>query len=148
MEALTGERRTYSMSMHAFVVRAARTAGSRCDRYRCGRLTERLRRWFGTATDITDLVEARDSLRRSNEELEARVVERTREREVALRQLARVAEDGEHRSADRRRGARLQQSAGGHTRQPGAVEERDFRTIREPRDCWKARSKARSAERR
>jgi PAS domain S-box-containing protein len=44
-------------------------------------------RWFGTATDITDLVEARDSLRRSNEELEARVVERTREREVVLRQL-------------------------------------------------------------
>src|SRR4029077_17634185 len=44
-------------------------------------------RWFGTATDITELIEARDSLRRSNEELEARVVERTREREVALAQL-------------------------------------------------------------
>ena len=41
-------------------------------------------RWFGTATDITDHVEARDALRRSNEELEARVAERTREREVAL----------------------------------------------------------------
>ena len=48
---------------------------------------EKINRWFGTATDITDLVEARDSLRRSNEELEARVVERTREREVALGQL-------------------------------------------------------------
>jgi len=44
-------------------------------------------RWFGTATDITDHVEARDALRRSNEELEAVVVERTRERELALRQL-------------------------------------------------------------
>jgi signal transduction histidine kinase len=44
-------------------------------------------RWFGTATDITDLVDARDSLKRSNEELEALVVERTREREVVLRQL-------------------------------------------------------------
>jgi PAS domain S-box-containing protein len=47
----------------------------------------KITRWFGTATDITDLVEARDSLRRSNEELEARVVERTREREVVLGQL-------------------------------------------------------------
>jgi PAS domain S-box-containing protein len=44
-------------------------------------------RWFGTATDITDLVEAQHSLRRSNEELEARVAERTHEREVVLRQL-------------------------------------------------------------
>ena len=33
----------------------------------------KITRWFGTATDITDLVEARDTLRRSNEELEARV---------------------------------------------------------------------------
>jgi PAS domain S-box-containing protein len=44
-------------------------------------------RWFGTATDITDLVEARNALRRTNEELEALVAERTGEREVALRQL-------------------------------------------------------------
>jgi PAS domain S-box-containing protein len=44
-------------------------------------------RWFGTATDITELVDARDTLRRSNEELEALVVERTREREVVLSQL-------------------------------------------------------------
>jgi PAS domain S-box-containing protein len=44
-------------------------------------------KWFGTATEITELIEARDSLRRSNEELEARVVARTREREVALAQL-------------------------------------------------------------
>ena len=47
----------------------------------------KITKWFGTATDITDHVEARESLRLSNEELEARVVERTREREVALRQL-------------------------------------------------------------
>lgn len=47
----------------------------------------KISRWFGTATDITDLVEARDSLLRSNEELEARVIERTREREVVLAQL-------------------------------------------------------------
>jgi PAS domain S-box-containing protein len=44
-------------------------------------------RWFGTATDITDLVEARNALVRSNEELEALVEERTYEREVALSQL-------------------------------------------------------------
>jgi PAS domain S-box-containing protein len=47
----------------------------------------RIARWFGTATDITDLVEARNALRRSNEELEARVAERTQEREAALRQV-------------------------------------------------------------
>jgi PAS domain S-box-containing protein len=44
-------------------------------------------RWFGTATDITDLVEARNALLRSNEELEALVQARTHEREVALSQL-------------------------------------------------------------
>jgi PAS domain S-box-containing protein len=44
-------------------------------------------RWFGTATDITDHIEARDALQRSNEELEERVAERTREREVVLSQL-------------------------------------------------------------
>jgi PAS domain S-box-containing protein len=47
----------------------------------------RIMRWFGTATEITDLVEARDTLRRSNDELEGLVVERTREREVVLKQL-------------------------------------------------------------
>jgi PAS domain S-box-containing protein len=47
----------------------------------------KITRWFGTATEITDLVEARDTLRRSNDELEAIVVERTREREVVLKQL-------------------------------------------------------------
>ncbi len=44
-------------------------------------------RWFGTATDITDHIEAREAMRRSNEELEALVAERTREREAALNQL-------------------------------------------------------------
>lgn len=47
----------------------------------------RISRWFGTATDITDLIEARETLRRSNDELEAAVVERTREREIVLKQL-------------------------------------------------------------
>ena len=47
----------------------------------------KITRWFGTATDITDLVEARDTLRRSNDELEAVVADRTREREVVLKQL-------------------------------------------------------------
>ena len=37
--------------------------------------------------DISDLVEARNALLRNNEELEVRVMERTREREAALRQL-------------------------------------------------------------
>ena len=44
-------------------------------------------RWFGTATDISDHVEARETLRRSNEELEALVAKRTRERETVLNQL-------------------------------------------------------------
>jgi PAS domain S-box-containing protein len=44
-------------------------------------------KWFGTATEITELIEARDSLRRSNDELEARVADRTREKEAALAQL-------------------------------------------------------------
>src|SRR6516162_4085194 len=35
-------------------------------------------RWFGTCTDITDIVEARETLRRSSEELERLVAERTR----------------------------------------------------------------------
>ena len=35
-------------------------------------------RWFGTCTDITDIVEARETLTRSREELERLVAERTR----------------------------------------------------------------------
>ena len=60
-------------------------------------------RWFGTATEITDLVEARETLRRSNDDLEALVAERTQEREVVLKQLHEFAENGEHRAAHRRR---------------------------------------------
>ena len=63
------------------------TAGSRCARSRSRTTTATITRWFGTATDITDLVEARETLHRSNEELETLVDERTKEREVALRQL-------------------------------------------------------------
>jgi PAS domain S-box-containing protein len=47
----------------------------------------KIARWFGTATDITDHVDARETLRRSNEELEALVAARTQEREIALGQL-------------------------------------------------------------
>jgi PAS domain S-box-containing protein len=44
-------------------------------------------KWFGTATDITTLVEAANALKRNNEELEMLVTSRTFEREAALRQL-------------------------------------------------------------
>jgi PAS domain S-box-containing protein len=38
----------------------------------------RIMRWFGTCTDITDITEARETLKRSGEELERLVAERTR----------------------------------------------------------------------
>ena len=84
----------------------------------------KIARWFGTATDITDLVEARDSLLRNNEKLEARVVERTREREVVLGQLHEFTEDGEYRQTHRRPGTRFQQFARGDLGQSGAFEKR------------------------
>ena len=47
-----------------------RTGGSSYGRFPVRhRRTGMLREWFGTATDITDLVEARDTLRRSNERI-------------------------------------------------------------------------------
>jgi PAS domain S-box-containing protein len=48
----------------------------------------RIVRWFGTCTDITDIVEARETLTRSQEELERRVAERTRSLAAANEQLA------------------------------------------------------------
>jgi len=48
----------------------------------------RVVRWFGTCTDITDIVEARDTLARSREELERRVAERTRSLAAANERLA------------------------------------------------------------
>ena len=42
---------------------------------------KKISRWFGTATEITDLIDARDTLRKSNEELEAIVLEHTGESE-------------------------------------------------------------------
>jgi PAS domain S-box-containing protein len=57
-------------------------------------------RWFGTCTDIQDIVEARDTLARSREQLEVRVEERTHElaaanarlrTEIDARELAQAA---------------------------------------------------------
>jgi PAS domain S-box-containing protein len=54
---------------------------------------DRIVRWFGTCTDITDIVEARESLSRSREELERLVQERTRSLSAANDQLtAEMAE--------------------------------------------------------
>ena len=50
-------------------------------------------RWFGTCTDITDIVEARETLKRSREELERLVAERTRSLAAANDRLtAEIAE--------------------------------------------------------
>jgi PAS domain S-box-containing protein len=50
-------------------------------------------RWFGTCTDITDIVEAREALTRSQEELERLVAERTRSLAAANDRLtAEIAE--------------------------------------------------------
>jgi len=57
-------------------------------------------KWFGTCTDIQDIVEARDTLARSREQLEVMVEERTRElaaanarlrTEIGARELAQTA---------------------------------------------------------
>ena len=48
----------------------------------------RIVRWFGTCTDITDIVAARETLTRSREELERRVAERTRSLAAANERLA------------------------------------------------------------
>jgi PAS domain S-box-containing protein len=50
-------------------------------------------RWFGTCTDITDIVEARETLNRGREELERLVAERTRSLAAANERLtAEIAE--------------------------------------------------------
>jgi len=49
---------------------------AQCVRDAAGRIT----RWFGTCTDIQEIVEARELLRNSREQLEVMVQERTRER--------------------------------------------------------------------
>jgi len=48
----------------------------------------RIVRWFGTCTDITDIVDARETLTRSREELERRVAKRTRSLAAANERLA------------------------------------------------------------
>jgi PAS domain S-box-containing protein len=55
-------------------------------------------RWFGTCTDITDIVEARETLTRSREELERLVAERTRSLAAANDRL--IAEIAEHRRTE------------------------------------------------
>jgi PAS domain S-box-containing protein len=59
---------------------------------------DRIVRWFGTCTDITDIVEARESLSRSREELERLVEERTRNLSAANDQL--TAEMAEHQRTE------------------------------------------------
>jgi PAS domain-containing protein len=49
---------------------------AQCVRDASGEIT----RWFGTCTDIEEIIEARDVLARSREELELGVAQRTRER--------------------------------------------------------------------
>jgi PAS domain S-box-containing protein len=48
---------------------------------------DRTVRWFGTCTDITDIVEARETLARSREELERLIAERTRSLAAANERL-------------------------------------------------------------
>jgi PAS domain S-box-containing protein len=53
-------------------------------------------RWFGTCTDITDLIEARDIIRAANADLELRVSERTRQLEEANSELQAFAHSVAH----------------------------------------------------
>lgn len=56
----------------------------------------RVQKWFGTCTDITDLIEARDIIRAANADLERRVSERTRELEEANSELQAFAHSVAH----------------------------------------------------
>ena len=65
----------------------------------------RITRWFGTCTDIQDIVEAREVLARSREELEREVAERTAERnrvwEMSRDLLAIMGLDGRLKAINR-----------------------------------------------
>jgi PAS domain S-box-containing protein len=68
----------------------------------------RIVRWFGTCTDITDIVEARETLTRSREELERRVAERTRSLAVANERLAAEIAERQHTEEALRQSQKLE----------------------------------------
>jgi PAS domain S-box-containing protein len=73
--------------------------------------TGRITRWFGTCTDIQDIVEAREVLARSREELERLVDERTAALAEANRRLLAEIEERE-RAEDRLRQAQKMEAVG------------------------------------
>jgi C4-dicarboxylate-specific signal transduction histidine kinase len=76
--AATQGRAPYDLSI-ASAPRTAATNGSRPAARQLPTRQDRRIKWFGTCTDIQDIVEARDTLARSREQLELMVEERTRE---------------------------------------------------------------------
>jgi PAS domain S-box-containing protein len=69
---------------------------------------DRIVRWFGTCTDITDIVEARESLARSREELERIVEERTRSLSAANDRLTAEIAERQHTEEALRQSQKLE----------------------------------------